>query len=120
MRRDMDLVRRILLEVGDSDLPLDASVLVTDESPFEQVAYHIDLIGQAGLAQVDVSRMIGGRIVRASVGPLTWEGNDFLDAIRDDTVWSGAKTRIAKTVGSATLDTVKALAVRVATDMLMQ
>ncbi|EFA23675.1 DUF2513 domain-containing protein [Bifidobacterium gallicum] len=106
MRRDMDLVRRILLEVGDSDLPLDANALVTDEYPFEQVAYHIDLIGQAGLVWVDVSRMIGDRIVRAGIGPLTWEGNEYLDAIRDDTVWRRVKTRIAKTVGSATIDTV--------------
>ena len=49
MRRDMDLIRRILIMVGDSPVPLQATVFVDDMHPFETVAYHIDLIGQAHL-----------------------------------------------------------------------
>ena len=55
----------------------------------------------------------------ASVGPLTWVGNDFLDAVRSDTIWSHVKRRVATTVGTVSFETLKALAVSEATRMLM-
>ena len=76
MRRDMDLIRRILIMVGDSPVPLQATVFVDDMHPFETVAYHIDLIGQAHLADTSITRMSGDVIARAEVGPLTWAGNE--------------------------------------------
>ena len=62
MRRDMDLIRRILIMVGDSPVPLQATVFVDDMHPFETVAYHIDLIGQADLADTSITRTGGGVI----------------------------------------------------------
>lgn len=88
LRRDMDLIRRILVMVGDSPVPLNATVFVDETHPFEIVAYHIDLIGQANLADTSITRMGGGMIARAEVGPLTWDGNEFLDAIRSDTMFA--------------------------------
>ena len=119
MRRDMDLIRRILIMVGDSPVPLQATVFVDDMHPFETVAYHIDLIGQAHLADTSITRMSGDVIPRAEVGPLTWDGNEFLDAIRSDTIWTRVKQRVGATVGSTTIDVIKALAVKLASDMLI-
>ena len=119
MRRDMDLIRGILLTVGDSDDPVDANVFTDSAHSFELVVYHIDLIRQAGLADTNITRAMGGRIIHATVGPLTWEGNEFLDAVRSDTIWGTVKKRVASTVGATTLDVVKTLAVRIASDMLM-
>lgn len=59
MRRDMDLIRRILVMVGDSPVPLNATVFVDEAHPFETVAYHIDLIGQADLADTSITRLGG-------------------------------------------------------------
>lgn len=118
MRRDMDLVRDMLNAVAESDIPLDVSCLATDTRPFELVAYHAQLIQQAGLAEANIVRTEGG-IVLATVGPLTWAGNDFLDAVKSDRIWSQVKRRIASTVGAVSFDVVKALAVKAATDMLM-
>lgn len=64
-------------------------------------------------------RIYHSGVVRATVGPLTWAGNEYVDAIRDNNVWKKVKRTLAQTVGGATLDTVKALAVKIATDMLM-
>ena len=119
LRRDMDLIRRILVMVGDSPVPLNATVFVDEAHPFEMVAYHIDLIGQANLADTSITRMGGGMIARAEVGPLTWDGNEFLDAIRSDTIWTRVKQRVGATVGSTTIDVIKALAVKLASDMLI-
>ena len=119
MRRDMDLIRRILVMVGDSPVPLNATVFVDETHPFETVAYHIDLIGQADLADTSITRMCGGVIAGAEVGPLTWDGNEFLDAIRSDTIWARVKQRVGATVGSTTIDVIKALATKIAYDMLI-
>ena len=119
MRRDMDLIRHILVMVGDSPVPLNATVFVDETHPFETIAYNIDLIGQAHLADTSITRMSGGAIARAEVGPLTWDGNEFLDAIRSDAIWSRVKQHIATTVGSSTIDVIKALAIKIASDMLI-
>jgi hypothetical protein len=49
---------------------------------------------------------------------LTWPGHDLLDAIRNDTVWESTKTQVKKTVGSASLEVVKAVAEGITKTML--
>lgn len=119
MRRDMDLVRRVLMECADSDRPLDAHALADAAHPFEVVAYHVDIMTQAGLVESVIKRDWGGAYVVAEVGPLTWAGCDFIDAVRSEEVWSRVKLAIGKTVGTVAFDTAKALAVRVASERLM-
>lgn len=41
---------------------------------------------------------------------LTWEGNDFLDSVESDAVWSKVKARLAENVESASFDVIKAVA----------
>lgn len=119
MGRDMDLVRRILMECDGSECPLDAHALADAAHPFGAVAYHVDIMTQAGLVESSVRRDWGGAYTLAKVGPLTWAGCDFLDAVRSEDVWSRVKLAIGKTVGTVAFDTVKALAVRVASERLM-
>ena len=119
MRRDMDLIRSMLKAVADSDAPMDAQAFTDDAHPFPVIAYHADLLRQAGLADVSEVKDAGGKIVLATIGPLTWEGNDFLDAIRSDAVWSRTKRLVASRVGSASFEVLKAVAVKIATDALL-
>lgn len=94
MQRDMELVRSILLAVEKHEHGKAPSELAIDGYSAEQVGYHCHLIGQAGLADVADLTTRGsaspvGRILR-----LTWQGHEFLDAARDDTVWSRTKERL--------------------------
>lgn len=115
MRRDMDLVRDALRELSESSGPLDARALACDAHPFEEVAYHFGIIVEAGLARGRVTRAWGGVPVAATLDALTWEGNDLLDSVRDERVWARVKRAVGKAVGAASLETVKAAAVKVAT-----
>ena len=45
---------------------------------------------------------------------LTWQGHEFLDAVRNDTVWRKTTALIKEKGGSVPFEVIKALAVKVA------
>ena len=95
VKRDMDLIRDILLKV-EADPRMDGSrFVVFDTSDFEghsqaEIAYHIDLLFQIhfveGAATLDAPA--------AAISRLTWKAHEFVDNIRDSGVWTGVKERI--------------------------
>lgn len=88
MRRDMDLIRKILIELssGKEEVELDPS-----ESEDKRYEYHIDILKQANL--VSYKRKIHDMVPRVYFDELrlTWEGNDYLDNISDESVWNKTK-----------------------------
>lgn len=119
MKRDMELVRRILISLADSEYPLDGKLFVDDATSFEKVAYHFEIMQEAGLVKANVQREWGKTAVHAVVGPMTWEGNDFLDAVRNEKVWKRVMTKVAQISGSATFEIVKKLASESLSQMLL-
>ena len=108
MKRDMALVREILVFVEAQpagELIQDVSVNCDDK---HVLAEHIRLMIQAGLldGEARVDREQGSHVL---IEGLTWEGNDFLAAIRNDTVWNRLLAK-AKEIGVAmTLELAKEL-----------
>jgi len=94
MKRDLNLVREILLwateqvNAGFSENPTLQGY--TDE----QIGYHVHIMEQAGLVAATDSTMLDGPGPSAILRSLTWEGHDFIDAARDDTVWGKVKSKI--------------------------
>lgn len=108
MKRDLDLVRSILVYVEKADDEVDADEMVTDAYSPELVHYHIKLMAYQGLLDLaeDV-RDMNGADVSLVVSGLTWAGQDYLDAIRDKKVWLKAKKAIREAAGSTTFEVVK-------------
>lgn len=98
MHRDMDLIRQILFEVEKCSNGYAPQEIKVDGYKPEQISYHVALLGQAGLMQVQDVTSMGSSGPEAIPLNLTWEGHDFLDAARNDTMWSQAKQK-AKAVG---------------------
>ena len=99
MKRDMDLIRNILLEVESAD---DLPVLRQREIE-EQYIHHLLLVQEAQLISgVVVTVCDGGEMLPDIVGKirLTWAGHEFLDAARSDTVWKAVKDRVGSAVGT--------------------
>lgn len=111
MRRDLDLVRTILKTCADSNEPVPMSTFADAAHTTDLVAYHIDIMQEAGLINATIIRGMNERTVHATIDSLTWEGNDFLDAVRSDGLWSKTKQRIATTIGSVSFDVVKAFGI---------
>lgn len=110
MKRDMDLVRTILLARADSDEPLWSTDLVTDEYSRDVIGYHFLILDEAGLIMANVKAAENDPYYIAVASRLTWEGNDFLDAVRDESIWKRVRSTIGKITGSASFEVFKTVA----------
>ena len=108
MRRDLDLVRDILLALEDLPVHFNKGMnLKAGEGPLaldgwspEEIAYHIRIMTQGDL------------ISNGGVGPdgltiqmysgFRWAGHEFLDDVRDSKTWKTTKSA-AKSVGSGSV-----------------
>ena len=101
-RREMDLIRAILLEVEKSLSP-NGSGIELPQRTREELHYNAHLAQEAGL--------IDARFLPNStdfhVLRLTYAGHEFLDAARNDTMWAKAKETVTKNTGTLTLEGLK-------------
>lgn len=95
MKRDMELCRKILLEIEEQYVD-ESLYLQIDGYTVEAIAYHCRLLHEAGLLLSFDAQYANDHLYNYEVGPLTWEGHNFLDEIREDTVWGKTKDVIKK------------------------
>lgn len=110
MKRDMDLVRLILIEIEEkykSTTIYNLSIVGVD---VETMAYHCKILSEAGLIAGYKPHYANDRIYSFGVGPLTWEGNDFLEKIRDNSQWRKIKETISKEGLPMVIDTIRSVA----------
>jgi len=99
MKRDMDIIRAILLNV-EADKYQYGERVHLDGIPDEICAHHVALLFDAGLAEGHLVRADSIGIAAATIERLTSAGHDFCDGIRHDTIWNKAKEHILKPGGS--------------------
>ena len=119
MKRDMDLVRKILLACEAEPSGWGPEQPLIEGYTSDQIGYHVMLMHQAGLVEArnaTNSRTPGPFWL---VGHLTWEGHEFLDASRDEGNWATAKA-VASKIGGFAFDTLKTILVRIAADKIGQ
>ncbi|WP_028227365.1 DUF2513 domain-containing protein [Paraburkholderia ferrariae] len=116
MKRDMDLIRELMLELEALSVPSTDIILIAPDAiavegyDTQQIDYHLQLLAQAGLVDAGGADGCG---MRAGPGiafrSLSWAGHDFLDAVREQDVWEKTKAAAAK-VGGYTVDILIAAA----------
>ena len=104
MKRDMDLVRLILLEIEGSEYE-EIEGFYIDGYEASLVKYNGELLLQAGLIDKFYEDSIGELVV----GQLTWEGCDYLDKIRDNSIWKKTKDAIKEKGLPLVVDTIKTI-----------
>ena len=119
MKRDMDLVRDILLAYEMNGHFPNFDECLKGYST-EEVEYHINLMLNAGLLEaLFVPNSLNARMGIPYGYRMTWDGHDFLDAARDETRWKKAKG-IMKQIGGATLEILKQILTQVMADQVKQ
>lgn len=107
MKRDMDLVRKILLKIEEEYISTAIYNLHIEGYDIATVAYHCKILHEAGLVSYYEPCYGDDRLYAFGVGDLTWEGNDYLDKIRDDSFWRKTKDAITQKGLPLIFDTIK-------------
>lgn len=118
MRRDMDLVRQLLLKLeGIEKGPHDvlhiggnSEEVAVDGRTSDEIYFHLTKIEEAGFLE----RVGGGAMTAVTFRALSWKGQEFLDTIRDDSIWTKTKEK----AGSASFDVLAAVAKAVLKDRI--
>jgi hypothetical protein len=95
MKRDMDLIRELMLKL--ESLPMergDVFIVSAEDEALQirgynehEIDYHLSLIEEAGL--IDTAG--AGSMTGYGFARLSWTGHDFLDSVRNPEVWAKTK-----------------------------
>lgn len=107
MKRDMDLVRKILLVLEQHEHGYAPKQLEIEGCTDEQIHFHVWLMGDGGLLRVSDSSHGAGASPRAIPVSIVWEGYEFLEAAREDTMWEKAKSTISEAGVGLTIEMLK-------------
>jgi hypothetical protein len=99
MKRDMDLIREILMAVSENpkcdgiyenffNTPEELGI---QNHSTEEVAYHASLLVSAGYLDGEIRESFP----IPSIKGLTWNGHELIDNIKNQEIWETTKRRIA-------------------------
>lgn len=113
MKRDMDLIRELLLAIEKQDENpdgwIDFDQLGLSDYPLKMLSYHVMLLKQAGLVEAQDFADPNPDGFLWLPKTITWNGHEFLDTIRDPEIWRRTRES-ARRAGGFSLDIVKGLA----------
>ncbi len=102
MKRDLDLVRKLLIYFEQKPGPEHIETPPIDGHDESTVQYHLRLMYDGGLLNCETVRSstTPDRVISVLPFDLTWEGHEFLSKVKSEGVWQRIKSTIA-TKGSA-------------------
>jgi hypothetical protein len=96
MKRDMDLVRKILLEIERQPFTHGKITLEIEGYSREEISYHVLLLSEANLIEAEVSARASAEYKPIR---LTWQGHEFLESVRDEARWNKLKDIMGRVGG---------------------
>ena len=110
MKRDMDLIRTLLIQIEESASPTSLGNLVTQNPgvKFPELQYNLKQLYDAEYIEGVYTAFASGGFDLLRI-ELTWKGHDFIDSVRDDEVWAKTK-KGAEEARGFTIDLLKDLA----------
>ena len=103
MKRDLDLIRKMVLAIEDSPSGWAPDKIQIEGYTDHQIGYHAWLLLDAGLAKGDDITSTGSGGPEGYISSLTWAGHEFADAARDETRWKKAMATVKDKTGTVTL-----------------
>src|SRR5437016_614225 len=103
MKRDMELVRKILLAIEEEPTGRAPRELKIEGYTDDEIGHHAYLMAEAGL--IDGARVDGMHSPSRQVHPtvITWAGHEFLAASRDESIWKKAMGIVKEKGGAVTV-----------------
>ncbi|MCE9780443.1 DUF2513 domain-containing protein [Shewanella algae] len=113
MKRNMDLIREILFALEKDD----NLQQIIDQYDKNAVNEHIWMMGDAGLITHQEFFPEGGGALNIKMR-LTWQGHEFIDAARKQTLWEKAKEITVNKTGALSYEILKTVLVSLAKEMV--
>lgn len=112
MKRDMELMRKILFEIEDKYNAGEGSIRELNIKNYEMpvVAEHCDILYQVGLVNLYNPRESDSGLISFFVGNLTNAGYDFLELIRNEEIWQKTAQEVKKKKLPQTIETISKIA----------
>ena len=108
MKRDMDLIRKLLLYFEGKDSPECVEVPSVEDYDSTTIKTHLVLMYDAGLLRCEpIKSSTSDRVIRVIPFELTWAGHDFLQTMRDENLWKKAKEHVLKPGASWSFEILK-------------
>lgn len=105
MKRDMDLIRLILLEIEKAE-ENEVENMNIDGYSKEDIVFNAKLLKQNNM----IENFEEDVLENYYIGSLTWGESDYLDSIRDNSKWKRIKSVIKEKALPFTFDIVKSVA----------
>ena len=103
MKRDLDLIRKIILSIEESESAQAPTHLAVEGYTEAQINYHAWLLVDAGLAMGADTTHMESDGPAAIITNLTWTGHEFAEAARNENRWKAAITTVKEKAGTATV-----------------
>lgn len=120
MKRDFDLVRKILLYFEEKENDVMEQVINIEGYETKFINYHLLIMDEAGLIRCErlYSKTTPDRVIKVYPFSLTWKGHEFLSSAKDDGLWNKAKSISMKKAGILSFELLKELLVGLAKDQV--
>lgn len=118
MQRDMELARKVLLALEAKPGPAAVETVTVEGYDDFAVRYHLLLLSQAKLIDYEPILTKTGRIISVLAFNPSWQGYEFLDAVRDEAVWNRLKAQASDKGTSLPFDVLKLLAIEAVKKLL--
>lgn len=119
MKRDFDLIRKLLIFFEEKESPDMIEVPPIGGYEELEIKYHLVLLHVAGLVRCElVKSTTSDRTIYVLPFELTWEGHEFLGKIRDEKVWKKIKSVTAEKGSVLVFSVINQLATRFTTDLI--
>ena len=116
MKRDMELIRKILFELEGQSLEERSVKVSIDGYDDQDVSYHIMLLDEASLVKgLDLSSHSD---ICWFADRLTWDGYEFLEASKDDKIWKKAVDLATTKGGGLVFDVLKGALITLINDAI--
>lgn len=121
MKLDIECVRDVLLEL--ETFPIGVYLVGSLKNSIanhgrENVEYTLVKLSEANYVNVQYCRMTNGSFLFDSILDITFQGHEFLEKIRSDTVWNQKLKPIFSSVGSASFEVISAVASNLLTSLI--
>jgi len=115
MQLNHECVRDLLLYIEDHanyHTKLSVDSIRLEKYSFEEIVYTVEKLSEADFINVTYIARAGGQLPGFIIQSITYDGHEFLDNIRDNSVWKDTKKQLSN-FSSTSLQILSSVAVQI-------